>query len=220
MPTSRFSKLPPDGQRRILDAARAEFVKHGYEGASINQIIQAAGINKGSLYYYFEDKADLFLTVLQDGQDEMVRTIADLNLESVLKEPPTDFWGYMERASVQKVAFAVHHPGLMRLGSDLFRQAAKPGAPARFKAYMKHGVQDVLCELFRMGQDQGAVRQDLPLPMLAELSLAVGEIMNRSLLDDPTCIEAFGPEEIRQYSQLQIDMMRRMLTVPKGGTHS
>ncbi|MNL64028.1 hypothetical protein D3C87_1882040 [compost metagenome] len=71
-----------------------------------------------------------------------------------------------------------------------------------------------------MGQAQGAVRQDLPLATMAELSLAVGEIMNRSLLDDPTCMEAFGPEEIRRYSQLQIDMLLRMFSVPKGGTNA
>lgn len=218
MPKTRFQKLAPDARRRILDAARAEFVAHGYEGASINQIIQAAGINKGSLYYYFEDKADLFLTVMQDAQEEMIRSVAELDLDRILRDPPRDFWDYMERASIQKIAFAVHHPGLTRLGSELFRQASKPGAPARFKDYMKTGVQDVLCEFLRMGQDQGAVRQDLPLAMLAELGLAVSEIMNRALLDDPTQIEGFGPEEIRQYSRQQIDMMRRMLSVPKGGT--
>lgn len=218
MPKTRFQKLAPDAQRRILDAARAEFVRHGYDGASINQIIQAAGINKGSLYYYFEDKADLFLTVMLDAQAEMIRSVAELDLDKLLRDPPQDFWGFMERAALQKIAFAVHHPDLMRLGSELFRQASRPGAPARLKEYMQRDVQDMLCEFLRMGQAQGAVRQDIPLATLAELSQATSEIMNRALMDDPSRLEGYGPEELREYSRLQVDMMQRMLAVPKGGT--
>lgn len=218
MPKTRFQKLAPDTQRRILEAARTEFVAHGYEGASINRIIQAAGINKGSLYYYFDDKADLFLTVMRAAQEQMIRDVAELDLDQLQQAPPQDFWGFMERASLQKIAYAVRHPDLLRFGSELFRQAFKPGAPARFKEFMKSDVEEVLCEFLRVGQAQGAVRQDLPLAMLAELGLAVSEIMNRSLLEDPTRLGGFGPEQIRQYSDQQIDMMRRMLSVPKGGT--
>lgn len=217
MPKTRFNRLDPEARRRILDAAQAEFVAHGYDGASINGIIQAAGIHKGSLYYYFEDKADLFLAVLEDMQAEMIRRVADLDIARVAEHPPADFWGYLESASLQKSAFAVHHPELTRLAGDFLRQASKPGAPPRFAATMDQ-LHEQMRTLLRMGQAQGAVRTDLPLAMLVDLTMAVTEIMNAALIEDPASIEGFGPDDIRRYAAPQHDMLRRMLSAPEGGT--
>ena len=48
------------GRRQQLHAVAAEeFLTHGYERASLNRIIDRAGIAKSSFYYYFEDKRAL-----------------------------------------------------------------------------------------------------------------------------------------------------------------
>lgn len=52
-----------DSRNRIIEAALQEFGEHGYDGASTNQICQAAGISKGLLYHYFKSKENLFLAV-------------------------------------------------------------------------------------------------------------------------------------------------------------
>ncbi len=217
MPSTRYKRMDPETQRRILEAARAEFVEHGYEASSINRIIQAAGINKGSLYYYFEDKADLFVRVIQDAQESMIRAIADLDLDQIMRHPPQDFWGYLESASFQKIAFARQHPELTRLTTDFMRQASKPGAPSRFTTFMKQTLSQ-WSALLQMGQAQGAVRDDLPLDVLMNLTMAVSEIMNRPLMDDPSVLEGMGPDDMRRYAEPQLDMLRRILSVPKGGT--
>ena len=67
MPRPRFDKLPPDKRGRILEAAALEFAAHGFDGASLNRIISTAGISKGAAYYYFDDKADLYATVVLEG---------------------------------------------------------------------------------------------------------------------------------------------------------
>jgi AcrR family transcriptional regulator len=45
-----------------LEAAAKEFVAHGFEAASLNRILDDAGISKGAAYYYFDDKTDLYAT--------------------------------------------------------------------------------------------------------------------------------------------------------------
>jgi AcrR family transcriptional regulator len=65
MARSRFDNLARDKQEVLLEAAALEFAAHGYQGASINRIIDQSGMSKGSVYYYFEDKADLFSTTFQ-----------------------------------------------------------------------------------------------------------------------------------------------------------
>ena len=60
MPTTTFHNLPTEKRERLLAAARAEFARAPYEDASVNRIIRAAGIPRGSFYMYFTDKEELF----------------------------------------------------------------------------------------------------------------------------------------------------------------
>ena len=52
-------------QQAILRAAFDEFATHGFSTASLNRIIDAAGISKGSMYYYFDSKEALFIAVME-----------------------------------------------------------------------------------------------------------------------------------------------------------
>ena len=64
MPTTTFFNLPPPKRERLLGAAVEEFEKKPFNEVSINRIIQAAEIPRGSFYQYFEDKMDLFRYIL------------------------------------------------------------------------------------------------------------------------------------------------------------
>lgn len=64
MPTSTFYNLPPPKRNKLLRAAVAEFAQKPFDEVSINRIIQAAEIPRGSFYQYFADKRDLFQFVL------------------------------------------------------------------------------------------------------------------------------------------------------------
>ena len=50
-----------------MQAALDEFATHGFHDASLNRVIDAAGISKGSMYYYFDGKEDLYAYVAQRG---------------------------------------------------------------------------------------------------------------------------------------------------------
>lgn len=62
--TEKRSKA--DSIRRIIDAARDEFARHGYAGARVDAIAERAGVNKALLYYHIGDKAALYEGVLHD----------------------------------------------------------------------------------------------------------------------------------------------------------
>ena len=64
MPSQTFLNLDSNKQKKLLDAAMNEFSRVSYTDASINQIIQNAGISRGSFYTYFIDKDDLFSYLL------------------------------------------------------------------------------------------------------------------------------------------------------------
>ncbi len=52
-------------KKRILDAARKEFAKHGLGGARVDEIAERAKANKRMIYHYFGNKEDLFQVVLE-----------------------------------------------------------------------------------------------------------------------------------------------------------
>ena len=56
--------MPPDTKEKIVYAALTLFAQKGYGSTSVADILQAAGVNAGSLYYFFPGKQDVLLAVL------------------------------------------------------------------------------------------------------------------------------------------------------------
>lgn len=78
MPSATFYHLPPEKRERLLRAARAEFARVPYESASVNRMIQAAGIPRGSFYMYFTDKEDLFRYLMESYGSQLEETLGRL----------------------------------------------------------------------------------------------------------------------------------------------
>lgn len=76
----KFFELKKEKQDRMLNAAMKEFALQGYLHASTDQIVKYAGISKGLLFHYFENKLGLYTFVY----DYSVRYMS-LELKSVDK---------------------------------------------------------------------------------------------------------------------------------------
>ncbi len=72
MPKEAFFNLEKSKQDTILDAAIDEFAEHGFGKASTNRIVKQAGISKGSLFYYFDGKDDLYLHLIRGIVDQFM----------------------------------------------------------------------------------------------------------------------------------------------------
>lgn len=59
-------QMREETRRRLLEAALAELAAHGYAGANINRISQAAGLAQGTVYNYFSSKQALYEAVIGD----------------------------------------------------------------------------------------------------------------------------------------------------------
>jgi AcrR family transcriptional regulator len=62
-------------RRRILHEAASEFARLGFDQANINTIAEQAGIGKGPIYLYFENKRELFLAMLRSIAHAHIATI-------------------------------------------------------------------------------------------------------------------------------------------------
>jgi AcrR family transcriptional regulator len=74
-------------RRRIMRQAASEFARLGFDQANINTIAEQAGIGKGTIYLYFENKRDLFLEMLRFiAQEQLAVISAALAPEGTLRQ--------------------------------------------------------------------------------------------------------------------------------------
>ncbi len=96
MPTQTFFDLPKRKRERILSAARQVFLSAPYEKASIQAIVEAADIPRGSFYQYFADKEDLYLYCRLERQrktyDILYADGMDYAVHMILDDSEINYW--------------------------------------------------------------------------------------------------------------------------------
>jgi len=75
---NKHEQRSEETRSRILKAAEGCFAQSGYDGTSVAQICQAAGISKGALYHHFSSKQAIFLELLNRWLAVMDIQLADL----------------------------------------------------------------------------------------------------------------------------------------------
>lgn len=78
LPTSTFFNLRPEKQERLLTVAAQEFAAQPFHEASINSMIRAAGIPRGSFYMYFRDKEELFQYLVRESMEPLLLAFREL----------------------------------------------------------------------------------------------------------------------------------------------
>ncbi|MDS1271534.1 TetR/AcrR family transcriptional regulator [Lipingzhangella sp. LS1_29] len=72
-----------DVRSRLVDVAAELFARHGFEGTSVQTVVEAAGVTKGAMYHHFTSKDDLlyeiYARVLRTQINQLLR-IAELDL--------------------------------------------------------------------------------------------------------------------------------------------
>lgn len=111
-------------KQAILDAALAEFSRHGLAGARVDRIAKDAGCNKNLIYVYFTNKEQLFASVLQ------------VNLHRIYEELPLDPMNLPDFAG-RVFDFAQGHPDLMRLLAWSTLEMPEGALPVRGEARRK-----------------------------------------------------------------------------------
>jgi AcrR family transcriptional regulator len=199
MPLPRFAKLDTTQQQRLLEAATREFAEHGYEGASFNRIIIAAGVSKGAMYYYFADKADLYRTVVQRAVDAFAEAAGELDPF----QDANGFWlsvaGLLERAAT----FLTQEPEHAALGRAVYGQAG--GVLDELVVSASRWVGALLVK----GQRVGAVRQDVPHGLLTEAVTGLVVAMDRWLAAH---WDELGPEEVARLAPKTLELCQDLLS--------
>lgn len=204
MPNPRWSRVDPERQREILEAAQAEFAAQGLQKASYNRIIEAAGVSKGAMYYYFEDREDLLVTAVEAA----LAPIAALSAFPEDLPSPEAFWELVETRTLEAVGWLETQPQLGALARSLYeglRGGAREDGPmaglmARVYAWLER-VLDV-------GARAGAIRQDLPMDLLARVTMQASVAIDQWMVER---WEQMDSDEALRLSAQSMRLLRDLL---------
>lgn len=140
------SAVPVSSRERIVATARALFVERGYASVSMQQIADATGLRKASLYHHFKSKEELLAEVMAAEMDRVLVDFAEVRqIDGPIAEQ-------LERiAQVNYQQFA--QPELYKLAKEFFQHVPEAEHTEVHKRLQE--TQDLFAGLFQQAIDRG-----------------------------------------------------------------
>jgi AcrR family transcriptional regulator len=208
MPKKTFNRLDEDKKERIMRAAIQEFQDCGFERAKIDVIAQSAGVAKGSIYQYFDDKKELFLYSVTWGMEYFMKVI---DRQTPLKD--MDVYDYFLSGSRERFELLKREPLLVSFSMDIF--TGKFGSLA----------QEATSELYRVGEEyelglikngkrKKTVRDDMDDKTLLLFFQGITEKFNMEIMERVKSID-YNPTE-EQFGEME-NLLKNMVSLLRQG---
>lgn len=184
----------------IIREAASEFARLGFEQANINTIAEQAGIGKGTIYLYFENKRELFLAMLRHIAQEQLSSIrAALAISATFYERLVNlFRAFVRLASQERDNFNVYMSALYGVN-----RAFKTEATKLLRDYVA-----VIAMVLEEGHIKGEIHVvDIDATALMLLSLTESYVLYAGVLD-------VSEEEIMQRAALVAGTLMQGISSP------
>ncbi|HET9476225.1 MAG TPA: TetR/AcrR family transcriptional regulator [Dehalococcoidia bacterium] len=173
-------------RQKLLDSAFSVFATHGYERATVDEIVREAGFSKGAFYVHFESKEDLFWAML-DGRIDVLQETMRGALDTTQSAAEND-------RRVLEAIFALdkqdrHWPALF---VEFVAQAARNERVRGKLNEMYRRWHSFTVELLEEGRLAGRVRKDLDVDFMASVTMALieGSLMQSRLAPDSVNLDS------------------------------
>lgn len=136
----------------ILSAAVSVFSKKGFHRAEVGEIARRAGVGKGTIYLYFDDKSSLFAAAVAEGIDSMIQELRG-ELESDLP-----FLQHLQRLVEKNVSLYLEYSDL----TSIFHNELTKGIERGTRRLIKQARQrylDFISENLADGHRKGYLRK-------------------------------------------------------------
>lgn len=198
MPTPRIGNLNTERIAHIMSVALNEFAEKDYKNSSFNRIIRNAGMSKGTMYYYFSSKEDLYLTLLNACKKEFA-VLKQAQIDGV--RSPDEFWKSLEEIIRYALKELESKKSLGDFIRRLLSQESRHGSSPALLTVQE--IEDWMSEALVNGQLIGAIRRDLPIELLTNIIWSCWETVDKWHKDTSVSATETG--------QLLCDLLRRTL---------
>lgn len=203
---------------RIMGHAMRLFLRKGYHGTTIDDIMRFSRLTKGSFYWYFKGKEDILRRILFKFErlflDNLIKSV-DAIEEGVLDKIAK----YIRFTS----AFAYYNPELCvaftTLSGELVGTRHKIEAEIR-RIYKKY--QDFLAKLMAHGLKEGIIKKDLNSDLVASVIIAFHNgilfqwFMNKGQIDEKAYVETFNKVLLKGIISESVSLGANTITETKG----
>ncbi|UVA81300.1 TetR/AcrR family transcriptional regulator [Pandoraea commovens] len=200
---TKIKRDPERTRQRILAAAIEEFAERGSSGARVDSIARRADINERMLYYYFGNKDQLYLAVLEEVYGEFNRAEHALKLDLL--------------APLEAVAELAHfvwdyyadHPELIQLINNENLHEAKSMRQSTEIRQQVSPIVELLAQTLKRGQASGEIRQSVdPVDLYVTISAMGYYVMsNRHTLSIVMGRDVMSDESRKTYSSFNTQML-------------
>ncbi len=154
--TNKFEQLADSKQKSIIDASVYEFADKGFKNASVNKIVEKAGISKGSLFNYFKSKNLLFDHIYQIALREVKSYLAKVRDES----KNDDFFTRFSKIINSGITFINKHPRLARIYFRLLNSDDSPHGKTIIQNLHNEAIR-YLTDFVEVGIERNELRSNL-----------------------------------------------------------
>lgn len=200
MPIARFELINEEKKIKILETALDAFIENNFTAASINKISKAAGLSAGALYYYFEDKEDLFYTTLDYAKGDLFSEFGDLDTLFEIH----GYWDGIREFVLKRFELNLKHAKYMRL----FQRILLSNDPVEVKGRDKLMI--MFNQIFNYGYENGYIRADLPREFLFDMHFNMIITINQWMLKDykKFVSKELSIEDLRELSVTAVGMIK------------
>lgn len=178
MALQRFLNLPEEEKDKVLGIAKKQFAQYGYDQMSLNFFLRELGISKGQFYYWFEDKADLFFTVLKQGIDALQRRLNDHGMP----KSKSEYWEHMRNSRLISEKLW-EEKEFVEIGQMVYQQIPSTHPIYERLIELSSPLREHFCEGIQLGQTWEFVRTDLSASALYDLTDGVSEVFYNKILN-------------------------------------
>ena len=173
-------------------------------------MLERADLSKGSLYYYFDDKADLFATVVDEAVKRLLAEAGGFDPASLTG---ASYWESIRGFAERSLGMLEEPTWYGRIAASFPRLRMEPAAVDAVKPALEWGRRWTRAIVSR-GQELGVVRRDLPLELLVEITMAMDEAADRWLAEHAAEYDEAG---LRAVMVARMDLLRDSLDAENEG---
>lgn len=184
---------------RLMEKAESLFIEYGYKSVSMNQIAEAAGISKMTIYKYFPTKEELFMKVLQVLTDKSYKYIEDKvkNTEGTIEK--------IDELLIQGIE-ATRNYSLV-FYKDIMDN---PIISSKVLQEKKRRSKEIFLDIIRTGKERGEIR-DVDEDFMANMLMALIDGTTANFLNN-----VHDMKDIEEFTQKFYDFLKYGLLGGKG----
>ncbi len=172
-----MTRKPPDERKRqILDAAEQLFVSQGFEATSVNDILDAVGIAKGTFYYHFVSK-EAVMDAIIDRYTHLIRERAGEIVSQPNLPVHQKLFAVVLAAQVQGASQAELLDELHRPENAIFH--------LRSQQRTLTTVLPIMADIVREGIGQGIFRTEFPEEAIEMILLYASSVFDELSESEP-----------------------------------